>query len=503
MIRCILTKSDSDRNAGDMSLCRSSATRTTTRSAYLLLLALGWIASTAYSQELTPKEAVVRDLGTRRELFVDRFLIDHLENATLRLHSPTKASRAQSPLVGGYATVIKDGDRFLAVYRSSNPAYKGELYDGNPGEMTCYAESRDGHEWTQPQLGIVEINGSRENNVILRASPFSHNFSPFLDDRPDVPADQRFKAIAGLSDHAVKNAQNRTTGEAVDIRGGLYTFASPDCIHWRRLSAEPAITMSEFGFDSQNVAFWSPAENQFVCYFRSWQNGLRSISRATSPDFVTWSRPAALSPNLPGEHLYTSQTHPYFRAPHIYIATPTRFHQERGESTDILFMTARGNASYDRTFREALIRPGLDPARWGNRSNYAALNVVPTSPTEMSIYHEGSGERFVMRTDGFASVHVGADSGEMVTRPLRFAGKELVINYSTSAGGSVRVEIQDESGQPLPDFTLADSRNLVGDAIEQQVRWTKGSDVSSLTDKSVRLKFVMQDADLFAIQFRQ
>ena len=60
--------------------------------------------------------------------------------------------------------------------------------------MTCYAESRDGHEWTQPKLGIVEINGSRENNVILRASPFSTNFSPFLDDRPDVPADQRFKA---------------------------------------------------------------------------------------------------------------------------------------------------------------------------------------------------------------------------------------------------------------------------------------------------------------------
>ena len=166
-------------------------------------------------------------------------------------------------------------------------------------------------------------------------------------------------------------------------------------------------------------------------------------------------------------------------------------------------MTARGNAPYDRTFREALIRPGLDPARWGNRSNYAALDVVPTSPTEMSIYHEGSGDRFVMRTDGFASVHVGADSGEMVTRPLRFAGKELVINYSTSAGGSVQVELQNESGQPIPDFALSDSRNLVGDAIEQTVRWTKGSDVSSLAGQPVRLRFVMQDADLFAIQFRE
>ncbi len=450
-----------------------------------------------------PRPAPVREIGSRRELFIDKFLIDRLNNATLKLHEPTKTQRPQSPLIGAYVTVIKDGDLFRAVYRSYDPAYKGEQYDGNPGEMTCYAESRDGHEWTQPKLGVVEINGSRENNVILRASPFSTNFSPFLDNRPDVPAEQRFKATAGLSDHAVKHAQKTKPGEAAGIKGGLYTFASPDCIHWKPLSPEPAITLTEFGFDSQNVSFWSPVEKLFVCYFRSWQNGLRSISRSTSPDFVTWSKPVALSPNLPGEHLYTSQTHPYFRAPHLYVALPTRFHPGRGDSTDILLMTARGDAPYDRTFREAFIRPGLDPARWGNRSNYAALNVVPTSPTEMSIYHVGSGDRFVLRTDGFTSVHAGADVGELLTRPLRFTGKELVINYSTSAGGSVRVEVQDESGKAIPGFTLADSRNLVGDAIEQPASWKQGSDVSSLPGQTVRLRFVMQEADVFSLQFRQ
>lgn len=467
-----------------------------------LIAVIAMLASVGHAQEHDPQEPVVRDIGSRRELFVDFFLIDRLENASLKLHSPAKLPRARSPLIGGYATVIKDGELYRAVYRSSNPMYNGERYDGNPGEMTCYAESRDGHEWTLPQLGMVEINGSRENNVILRAAPFSHNFSPFLDDRPNAPANQRFKATAGLSEHAVKHAQHAMPGEANGIRGGLYTFVSPDCIHWRQLSQEPAITMTEFGFDSQNVTFWSPSENQFVCYFRSWKDGLRSISRVTSPDFLTWSKPAALAPNLPGEHLYTSQTHPYFRAPHIYLATPTRFHPERGESTDILFMTARGDAPYDRTFREAFIRPGLDPARWGNRSNYVALNVVPTGPTELSIYHNNSGDRFVLRTDGFASVHVGADPGELLTRPLRFTGRELVMNYSTSAGGSVRVEVQDESGQPFPGFTLADSRKLVGDAIEQTVRWMNGGDVSALAGRTVRLKFVMQDADLFAIQFR-
>jgi hypothetical protein len=441
------------------------------------------------------------DIGSRLELFLDRYLIERLTGATLQLQTPAKMPRPRSPLVGAYVTVIRDSDRFHAVYRSYNPTYKGKEYDGNPGEMTCYAESADGHEWTQPKLGLVEINGRRDNNVILRAAPFSTNFSPFLDSRPGVPADQRFKATAGLADSAVQEAQRTQPGEAAGIKGGLYTFVSPDCIHWRPLSPAPVITMTEFGFDSQNVSFWSPAENLYLCYFRSWKNGLRSISRATSPDFLTWTPPVALAPNLPGEHLYTSQTHPYFRAPHLYVALPTRFHPERGESTDILLMTARGDALFDRTFREAFIRPGTNPARWGNRSNYAALNVVPTAPDEMSIYHVGSGDRYVLRTDGFASAHAGADAGELLTRPLRFTGKELVLNYSTSAGGRVRVELQSASGQPVPGFALADCRPLVGDALAQVVRWSRGHDVSALAGQPVRLKFELREADLFSLRF--
>jgi hypothetical protein len=118
----------------------------------------------------------------------------------------------------------------------------------------------------------------------------------------------------------------------------------------------------------------------------------------------------------------------------------------------------------------------------------------------MSIYATPF-RRFVLRTDGFASVHAGADPGELLTRPLRFAGKELVVNYSTSGGGSLRVELQDTGGRPLSGFSLADCRTLIGDCIEQEVTWTKGSDLSSLASQTVRLRFVLQDGDLFALKF--
>jgi hypothetical protein len=215
---------------------------------------------------------------------------------------------------------------------------------------------------------------------------------------------------------------------------------------------------------------------------------------------VNWSPPAPTSPNAPAEHLYTSGTHPYFRAPHIYVALPTRFMPDRGESTDIMFMTSRGGNHYDRLFREAFIRPGLDPARWGNRANYAALNVVPTGPAEMSIYTLSG--RYYLRTDGFASVHAGYRSGEMLTRPLRFSGTRLMLNMATSAAGSIRVEVQDEQGRPLDGFRLTDATNLVGDQLDRVVSWKGGDSVASLAGVAVRLRFVMQDADLFALQFR-
>ncbi len=84
---------------------------------------------------------------------------------------------------------------------------------------------------------------------------------------------------------------------------------------------------------------------------------------------------------------------------------------------------------------------------------------------------------------------------------MKFAGDKLVINFASSALGGLRAEIQDEKGQPIPGFTLAESADIYGDEIEQAVAWKKGSSVASLAGKSVRLKFTIKDADLYSIRF--
>ena len=109
--------------------------------------------------------------------------------------------------------------------------------------------------------------------------------------------------------------------------------------------------------------------------------------------------------------------------------------------------------------------------------------------------------RYVLRLDGFGSVNGPATGGEMLTRPLRVSGRQLWLNFATSAAGSLRVEVQEADGEPIPGFSLAESKDLVGDSISAPISWGEGRDLGELAGRTVRLRFVLKDADLYALRF--
>jgi hypothetical protein len=120
----------------------------------------------------------------------------------------------------------------------------------------------------------------------------------------------------------------------------------------------------------------------------------------------------------------------------------------------------------------------------------------------MSLYHGVSGHRYVLRTDGFTSIHAPFEGGEMITRAFTCAGTELVLNCSTSASGAVRVEMQKPDGTPLTGHSLEDCDQIVCDSIERMVTWNGKKEIQTMTDAPVRLRFVMNDADLYSFRFR-
>jgi hypothetical protein len=323
---------------------------------------------------------------------------------------------------------------------------------------------------------------------------------------------------------------------------------SPDGIHWRLMRERPV--MREGAFDSQNLAFWDALRGEYRAYVRDFRRdadgkGRRDIRTATSADFVEWTEPEWLSyPGAPDEQLYTNQVMPYPRAPHIFVGFPTRYverpwsptiealpelahrrarartNERYGTAlTEGLFMSSRDGRTFYR-WPEAFLRPGLCQAtsqagNWAYGDNYQCWGLLETASQdagalpELSLYAtEGYWRgtstvfrRHTLRMDGFVSVYATMRGGELLTKPIHFKGRELRLNLATSAAGSVRVEVQTVAGVPLEGHTLDQCYDIVGDDIERVAVWEHGVDVSALQDRPVRLRFVLRDADLYALQF--
>ncbi len=521
-----------------------------------------------------PPPASVYELGSRRELFVEDYLVDRLAGqAKLRLHHPVPQGIALEhgePWEGSgcvYHSIFKDGDRYRMYYAAGQlTVTPNGVAAGTHGQFCCYAESDDGIHWRKPTLGLHEFQGSKANNIVMVrqqvgvATAEPGEPAVFKDENPNAPPDARYKALLPAS-HL-----------PADHRRGLLAFKSPDGLHWSPMSDQPVLT--DGAFDSQNLAFWDAARGCYRAYWRYFTKGgyddikiwnpqgHRAIRTATSRDFIHWTNQADLQyVDSPAEHLYTSQVKPYQRAPHLLIGFPMRY-VERGHEdgpdhearegagperlrrwsgslralpefeqrqwraksserygralTEGLFMASRDGITFKR-WNEAFLRPGIErPGTWNYAHQTIAWHPIETkgtlegAPNELSFYavenywagHSDRLRRYTLRLDGFVSVQAPWRGGELTTKPLTFTGKALSLNFATSAAGSVRVELQSANGRAWPGYALEACEELFGDTLDRTVTWKSKPDLAPLVGQTVRVRFVLRDADLFAFQFR-
>ncbi len=499
------------------------------------------------------------NLQGQRQLAADRTWVAATSgDLRFQMHRPTPQERLEGLAGDGacdsyrYPTVFEDNGTYRLYYalvQRAEPGAPRHLPD-----RIVYAESQDGIHWHHPRLGLYEVEGCSATSIVWMEKEGAQfgvrGFSPFRDENPDAAPARRYKAVAQVGPVGAKKFGGN----------GLAAMCSPDGIHWSMdsdtliMSGSPGLG----GYDSQNLAFWDAVRGEYRLYWRVvYAEGplgvFRDILTATSPDFRNWSPPERLRyPGSEPEQLNTNNIRPYYRATHLVLGFTVRYvhlpwseaitalpESERRQElirhfksithdkdptgasgerigtglTDALFMLSRDGLHFHR-WPGAFIRPGLRLRdNWFYGDNFPAWGMLPTptgadGQTELSFYiTEGERQPGVMnrlrrhslRVDGFVSA-TALDGGLWsVAFPWSHGGTpRLEINFAASAAGSVRVELQDETGWPLPGFEMENQIELLGDATARLAVWKGAPTLPPAEGRKVRLRFHLREAELYA-----
>ena len=462
-------------------------------------------------------------VGSNRQLFIDDLLIAEGRRVRLVVNRPEltkeRCITADKPWEGfgvlAYNSVVED-EGVLKLW------YDAIANDGS--RWCCYSFSKDGAHWEKPNLRIVPFDNTRGTNIVFPPERMPHEPGcVFKDTNPACPASQKFKMIASLQPPGGKE--------------GTYVAASPDGLHWKLMKDSPAFRAS----DTNNICFYDNSLSRYVGYVRVW-DPMRKVGRCEFDDITSWGKESVvfsyddedqrgLDRDLfSGMDFYTSAASKYPGASKVYLMFPSAYYHYR-ESTarkmgsvdprndgplDIQLATSRDGKKWNRIDRRPFIRLG-GAGEFDCSYAYMASGYI-CRPDEIWLYYAvsdhthgnydvardkfiGTITRAKLRLDGFVSLDADYAGGEFSTPPLVYSGRQLTLNVDASGGGSLRVEIQPESGAALEGFSAHDCDPINGSFIKKVVSWSGKTDLGALAGKAVRLRFVMNDAKLYAFKF--
>lgn len=484
-------------------------------STMLLVILCGTIILTACDDDPTTPAYVfydqAEDISGSRQLFLDTLLINEEKTtAQATLNSPVRSEEVilfNDPWQGNccdYFTVFEDidknGVKFFRLYYIGRWIYSEEYPDVL---RICYAYSYDGYNWEFPNLGLREVNGNKNNNVILDdTDQLFDNFFVFKDSNPECDPSEKYKALGEYYEYL---------GGPVDLRA----WVSPDGINWTCKGTVMAPGMGTF--DSLNTCYYDDAINKYVLYSRNMfydAQGIsyRAIQRSESDDFYTWSAPKFIS-YADGENMqmYTNNISRYYRAPQYYIGHPTRYTSPDEISpgadrvTDSIFIFSRDGLAFERTSETWILNRPKDDINWTYGDSYFAAGILQTKDAfgndVMSFYtnedrFSETGTKFVkydMRLDGFVSYDALGCNADVVTKPVKFSAGSLYLNYRTGIGGEIVVSLEDKNGATLLKTTLT------GDFTDKLV--FNDEQLAPFKDKGIVLKIQLRDAQVYSYMF--
>lgn len=487
-------------------------------------------------------------LGSRKHLFLDAAFIERSEFISFSVHPPKRIERV---LEGGqgqfrkHLTVVEDDDGLI------------RLFNGGPDDYLMVHVSRDGVNFTEPDTGIQHKD--RKNIVITDPAPLGR---PFID--RNGPPEHRWKYVSGLEGRGVYLYTSpdgwtwtRQRTAVLPFRSGSQSSLFYDdqrglYVGYHRTGFPRSAgggTRREFVM-SETADLYTPWPVPLLPTERVLEIAKTRALRTPQPwwldngpltpgDFGI-ELPTIFAPDEridpPGSGVYVPKADKYPWAPDAYLAFPVMYfdYEEpmQPATRRVLYEDkSRGLGSGLVETQVAVSRDGVNWTRYpaptylqvgdyaGIRLNqiyiaegmvrrgdeiwqYFFGNVEYHSPAKR-VRGGGGVYRAVQRLDGFVSADAPYDRlGTIVTRPFTFTGRRLELNINTGAMGYAQVGLEDEQGRPIPGFGPDECVFINGNYVAHPVEWLgRGTDVSALAGRTLRLVIRMRGAALHALQF--
>lgn len=454
------------------------------------------------------------DVANRKQLLIDAYFFAKSENISLRVTPPVKtgertlvSDRPWENASLNWFSVLEDDGKYRMWYE----CYDVEGWPTSDDTSFCYAESTDGVHWNKPSLGLYAYHGANDTNILFRqvgeaeARSRVHGACVFLD--PNAPAESRYKAVS----------QGAFAGANPPQR--IAAMTSPDGLHWSRIQHP----VCEVFADSQYSAFWDADIAQYVLYGRVGGRG-RAIGRASSASFDRFD-PLTLvfqtDESDPANcDLYNPAALKYPYAERAYFMFPSMYHHDT-DTLDIHIAVSRDGIHWSWPERGVPFIPLGGSGNFDSGSLYMGQGMLRAG-SDIYMYYSGSPlkhneaelpalleeknkrvfSRVATGIDRFVCADAGAEQGYFVSPPITFRGSKLYLNVRTRPAGHVRVELLDTESKPIAGYAISDCHPITGDALDAAVQWSSASDPQMLDGKTIKIRMELQDASVFAFQFR-
>jgi hypothetical protein len=334
----------------------------------------------------------------------------------------------------------------------------------------CYATSKDGINWEKPELGLIEYNGSKKNNIVWRGP---HGAGVIKDLHEDDLA-KRYKAIFQ----------------------GMAVGFSPDGINWSEKKKVKGVSVAG---DTHNNAFWAPTLNKYVGITRTWGRKFgREVARIESDDFLNWTKEVVVLHGT-NKDLQTYAM-PTFYYSGLYLGLVAIYQ----ESTDRVWTELTWSPDTKKWYRidegNPLIANSEKQLDYDNGCVYACLSPIIKDDKIMLYYggsdweHSGWRNGFLclatLRPDGFAGYiqeNMNKD-GVIETKLIDYKGGQLKLTADVEKGGYIKVSVLNSNGEQIS------TANSITKTITDEILYLD----NEINDKNISLKIKINKSKVYS-----